>query len=168
MAGIAAGSNSTMYVWLGVALLGVGSVVAVRTIDTQRQTPPLLTATTTDMSAHCVQFIALARAAYGESWRVRLDPRDPVCAEQIRQEWASGWVPRETIDESEGLSTPITVVPVAVASPAPSSGATQRAGTYCLNVISLAKAKFGPDWSGTITPEESAACQEQIHKALGQ
>jgi hypothetical protein len=37
--------------------------------------------------AHCDQFIALAKTAYGENWKVRLDPRDTTCDQEVKGEW---------------------------------------------------------------------------------
>jgi uncharacterized protein (DUF433 family) len=51
------------------------------------------------------------------------------------------------------------IVPISPPPALPSEAPVQaRAEIYCLNVISLAKAKYGTDWASKIDPAERAAC----------
>jgi hypothetical protein len=109
---------------------------------------------------HCVEFIALAKATYGVQWKSRLDPSDTTCASEIQQAWEQQRISRDAAIEAERISQstpPATTqpsTPPALTSQAPPA----RAETYCLNVISLAKAKYGADWTSKIDPAERAAC----------
>jgi hypothetical protein len=40
--------------------------------------------------------------------------------------------------------------------------ATARTETYCLNIISFAKTKYGDGWLAKLTPDEAAACRARI------
>jgi hypothetical protein len=107
--------------------------------------------------SHCAQFIAIAKAAYGNDWKVRLDPRDTTCESEIRDEWERQWLPREVNVET---LTPIpTLQPVA---PPETSAQAPAPATYCLNVISLAKARYGADWRAKLDPAEAQACGGEI------
>ncbi len=100
--------------------------------------------------AHCDQFIALAKTAYGENWKVRLDPRDATCDQEVKGEWERQKLTRYT-PPPEPLFAPAAAVPVkAVATPArPSAPATR-----CLNVVSLAQAKYGAEWRARLAVED--------------
>lgn len=82
-------AGSTFRWWFVIiAIGGVGSFLAVRLVDAR---PAVHTNASMEKSdavgVHCAQFMALARAQFGTDWRVRLDPSDPLCAEQIQREW---------------------------------------------------------------------------------
>ncbi len=116
-------------------------------------------------SSHCTQFIALAKARFGTDWHARLDPRDTTCAQQVQQEWQSDWNPRPFVPPAQS-TLPIVApetLPVANA-PSPTDARIRNPETYCLNVISLAQARYGPDWSHKVTPDETSNCGEQIHR----
>jgi hypothetical protein len=59
-----------------------------------------------------------------------------------------------------------TVTPVAppapVFVPVEPQPAVARTETYCLNIISFAKTKYGADWRSKLTPDEAAACRSRI------
>jgi hypothetical protein len=98
--------------------------------------------------AHCQQFIALAKMAHGENWRVRLDPRDTTCDQEVKAEWERQRLTRY-VPPPEPLFAP---APVEVAKPQevrPSAPATR-----CLNVVSLAQARYGAEWRDRLAAED--------------
>ena len=101
--------------------------------------------------AHCDQFIALAKTAYGENWKVRLDPRDTTCDQDVKVEWERQKLTRY-VPPPEPLFAPAQVQ---VAKPQdavrPSAPATR-----CLNVLSLAQAKYGAEWRAKLAVEDPA------------
>jgi hypothetical protein len=110
---------------------------------------------------HCAEFIALAKTTYGVQWKSRLDPSDTTCANEIQQAWEQQRISRDAeteraleMSKSSTLATTQPAPPPPLASQAPPS----RAETYCLNVISLAKAKYGDDWASKIDSADQAAC----------
>ena len=110
---------------------------------------------------HCTEFIALAKARYGAEWKARLDPRDTTCVSEVQQEWERQSIPRPqpmdpTPSNASQQALPVADDPSALASSSP------RAETFCLNVISLAKAKYGADWRAKIDPADGKACDAQI------
>jgi hypothetical protein len=109
---------------------------------------------------HCAEFIELAKLAYGTTWKARLDPSDTTCANEIQQAWEQQRISRDA--EAEALraqqSEPPAIAPPAPPPTVPLEARPARAETYCLNVISLAKAKYGPDWMSKLDPAERAAC----------
>lgn len=109
--------------------------------------------------AHCAEFIALAKTAYGADWKSRLDPSDTTCASEIQQAWEQQRIPRDVEAENELMSqsTPTATPPSPPALPS-QAPPQARAETYCLNVISLAKARYGADWASKLDPAERAAC----------
>jgi len=149
-----------------IALLGAVTFLAARAIGVARQQPIAATSTEEAVAAHCAEFIALAKTKYGADWKFRLDPRDTICAQQTQQEWELQSRTRQVTVEP---LPPPTTIPSVVA-PLPVDDAAARARhpeTYCLNVISLAKAKFGSDWNSRVAPDEAAGCATEIQKALG-
>lgn len=104
---------------------------------------------------HCAEFIALAKATYGPDWKSRLDPSDTTCAGEIQQAWEQQRISREAEWMSQPAQTAVTQPPPAQPSQTP---ANARAETYCLNIISLAKAKYGADWASKLDPAERADC----------
>ena len=110
---------------------------------------------------HCAEFIALAKAKYGTAWKARLDPRDTTCLTEVQEEWERQSIPRpQPVDPTRSTASqqalPIIDDPSTLASSSP------RAETFCLNVISLAKAKYGADWRAKIDPADGKACDGQI------
>ncbi|MDZ4868208.1 MAG: hypothetical protein SGI91_12885 [Alphaproteobacteria bacterium] len=108
---------------------------------------------------HCAEFIELAKANYGEVWKSRLDPSDTTCAAEIQQAWEQQRISRKAAADLAAQSAAPETTPAPLAPP-PSAEATTRARaeTYCLNVISLAKAKHGADWISSLDPAERDAC----------
>lgn len=109
--------------------------------------------------SHCDAFIALAKAKYGEQWKFRLDPRDKTCGPQVQQEWERQRIPRE-VPAPEAIATASDLAPKAIAAPR-----SARSDTYCLNVISLAKVKFGADWAAKMNAAERISCAGDIEAA---
>lgn len=122
-----------------------------------------------EVATHCNQFIALAQAKYADDWKFRLDPRDTVCAPQIQTEWerqSAERKPREpeasrpTFVENRTAAVPVSEVPI--------DGNAARARnpeTYCLNMMSLARTKYGDEWKGRLKPEEIAGCEDAVTRA---
>jgi hypothetical protein len=139
-----------VWVTAGVAVLVLVYLIAGRIESTVTRWPPTIHEAVAPM--HCNQFIALAKAAYGDNWRVRLDPRDTTCAIEVRDEWERQHLPRDQALPAFVTTPTVTAAPPVepVAAPAPA--------TYCLNVISLAKAKYGEVWRSKLTPEEAQSC----------
>lgn len=120
---------------------------------------------------HCAEFIALARSTFGNDWRYRLDPRDTTCAREVQEEW----------DRQSGLPrqprAPEPLPPSIFASPTRPPAIQDTvdtettlpplAETQCLNVISLARAKYGPEWANQVAPADAARCAGPIQKSLG-
>jgi hypothetical protein len=109
--------------------------------------------------SHCDEFIALAKAKYGADWKYRLDPRDKTCGAQVQQEWERHWTPREVLPP-QPLLTASDLAPPPIALPE-----VRRSDTYCLNVISLAKAKHGADWAAMMDASERNSCAGDIAAA---
>lgn len=108
---------------------------------------------------HCAEFIALAKTTYGADWKSRLDPADTTCASEVQQAWEQQRISRdaEAKRTSQPAQTAITQPPPPPAQPS-QTPAHARAETYCLNVISLAKAKYGADWASRLDPAERSDC----------
>jgi hypothetical protein len=98
--------------------------------------------------AHCDQFIALAKTAYGENWKVRLDPRDTTCDQEVKTEWERQRLTRYT-PPPEPLFAPAVVAAAKPQEVRPSAPATR-----CLNVVSLARAKYGAEWRERLAVED--------------
>jgi hypothetical protein len=109
--------------------------------------------------SHCDAFIALAKANYGAQWKFRLDPRDKTCGSQVQQASESQWIPRE-VPAPEPIATASDLAPQAIGEPR-----SARSDTYCLNVISLAKVKFGADWAAKMDAAERNSCTGDIGAA---
>ena len=151
-----------------VAILGALFFLVARVIGTGRVPRRPTTPQEAVSASHCSQFIALAEAKYGLDWKAKLDPRDTTCAQQIHQEWVRQQSPREI--PSEPALQP-TMMPSEQPSPLPMDAAlaadvarARNPETYCLNVISLAKVKYGSDWRGKVAPAEAASCEAQIEQ----
>ena len=100
--------------------------------------------------AHCDQFIAPAKTAYGENWKVRLDPRDSTCDQEVKGEWERQRLTRY-------VPPPASLVPPAPVAPVKAVDATVRPSapaTRCLNVVSLAQAKYGAEWRARLATED--------------
>jgi hypothetical protein len=98
--------------------------------------------------AHCEQFIALAKMAHGEMWKVRLDPRDTTCDHEVKAEWERQRLTRY-VPPPEPLFAP---APVEVAKPQEERRPVRA--TRCLNVVSLAQAKYGAEWREKLAVED--------------
>ena len=138
---------------LVAALVGLGLVylIAERVFATVVRWPATIQEAVAP--AHCQQFIDLAKTAYGETWRVRLDPRDTTCDQEVKSEWERQKLTRYT-PPVEPLVAPAPQVTVA----APTAGTAVSASTpatFCLNVVSLAKAKYGEEWRTKLAGEEA-------------
>src|SRR5258708_6305621 len=158
--------------WAGlVAAAGLALFVLVRLGEALRQpTGGPATAQSGVSQSHCAQFIALAKAKFGADWKVRLDPRDTTCAQQVQQEWQHDWNARLPVQPMP-QSTMTISAPVALpadAGPSPSDARLRNPETYCLNVISLARTRYGPDWAHRVTPDEAANCGAEIQKSASQ
>ena len=147
-----------------IAVFGAVFLLSVLMIGTGRRLPNhMATSQEAVSTSHCTEFISLAKAKYGSDWKLRLDPRDTTCAQQIQQEWQSQWNPRELPPEPVMPAMPISEPSApSDAGPAPDLARRLNPDTYCLNVISLAKAKYGPDWTQRVSPTEAANCGAQI------
>jgi hypothetical protein len=158
--------------WAGLAAAaGLALFAAARLGQAIRQ--PASGPTITQYGAsqsHCAQFIALAKAKFGADWKFRLDPRDTTCAQQVQQEWQHEWnarLPVEPMPQSTmTVSTP--VAPPVDAAPSPTDARLRNPETYCLNVISLARTRYGPDWAHRVTPDEAANCGTEIQRSASQ
>ena len=102
-------------------------------------------------ASHCIQFIALAKTAYGENWRVRLDPRDTTCDQEVKAEWEHQQLTRYVPPPAQ-LWAPAPAAP-AVARPQTAASAQSE---HCLNVVSLAKTKYGADWRTKLEGADTA------------
>ena len=120
-------------------------------------------------AVQCSQFVELARAKFGPEWKRRLDPRDTACSKQIQEAWERQWNPREAPPEPVFQRTMIAnASPPAVIAPWPEAGHARDPDTYCLNIISLAKSKYGPDWTRKIEPAAAASCGVQAQTGTSQ
>jgi hypothetical protein len=99
--------------------------------------------------AHCEQFIALAKTAYGENWKVRLDPRDTTCDHEVKTEWERQRLTRY-VPPPEPLFAPATVDVVVK----PQEARPSAPATRCLNVVSLAQAKYGAEWRAKLSIDD--------------
>ena len=115
-------------------------------------------------SSHCAQFIELAKARFGADWHARLDPRDSTCAQQVQQQWQSDWNPRPSLPSPQSTLPIVAPETLPIDSPSPADARIRNPETYCLNVIALAQARYGPDWSRKVTPGEASNCEAQIHR----
>jgi len=166
----AAGPRPTVLRWVGLALAaGLALLLAVRMSETTGQPNGPTTAKYGISQSHCAQFIALAKAKYGSDWKYRLDPRDTTCAVQIQHEWEHQWNPRLPAEPLQQPTTAIgaPIAPPLDASPLPVDAHLPNPETYCLNVISLAQARYGVDWVRKVAPTEAESCSAQIQKAAG-
>jgi hypothetical protein len=158
--------------WIAFAALAavVIFVLGSRLHDALRQGPAAGSIEASGVSpAHCAQFIELAKATFGPDWRHRLDPRDTTCANAIQEQWQSERYARPPIQPEMPPTMPI--LPTTTGSPSTPAVTDSRIRspeTYCLNVISLARSKYGPDWASQISPEEAARCAEAIRSVGGQ
>ena len=140
-----------LWVTAGFGALVLVYLIAARIEATVTRWPPTIREGVA--ASHCTQFIALAKAAYGDDWKVRLDPRDTTCAQEIRDEWERHFLPRTAPNYEPAYTVaplPPAVAPVQTYVPAPA--------TRCLNVISLAKARYGAAWQTKLSPEEARDC----------
>ena len=156
--------------WGGLAILvAAGLILVSRLTEAVRQPSYSASAAQGGISnVHCAQFIAVAKAAYGPDWKVRLDPRDTTCAQEVQQQWQNEWNARQPMQPLPPGTMTINAptAPIAEQAPTTMDSRIRNPETYCLNVISLARTRYGADWASRVTPEEAANCGEQI-RALG-
>ncbi|MEQ1753196.1 MAG: hypothetical protein ABL973_03595 [Micropepsaceae bacterium] len=178
MAGTATGTQNArsksrfVAQWMVVTTtIAISYVAVTRIIDAGRRiVMPVRAATANEVNAHCAEFILLAQAKYADDWKFRLDPRDIVCAGQVQAEWerqSAAKKPRapETSSRPTFVDNGITTVPV---SDVPVDGDAARARnpeTYCLNMMSLARTKYGPEWKSKVAASEAAGCETAISAA---
>ena len=136
-------------VWAGVGVLAlfVLYLIADRFVAVVTRWPA--TVVEAVAPAHCDQFIALAKTAYGENWKVRLDPRDTTCDQDVKTEWERQKLTR-FVPPPEPLFAPVVVQ---AAKPQDAVRASAPA-TRCLNVLSLAQAKYGAEWRARLAVED--------------
>lgn len=156
--------------WAGLAVLvGIALLLVARVSDfVIRQFPNNATTVQNGVwPAHCTQFIVLAKAKFGPDWKYRLDPRDMTCAQQIQQEWEHQWNARQDPSQLQQPTMPISapVAPPTYSAPSPADARLRNPETYCLNVISLARARYGADWAQKVGPAEAANCGAEIQKS---
>jgi hypothetical protein len=108
--------------------------------------------------AHCEQFIALAKTAYGEEWKVRLDPRDTTCDQEVKSEWERQRLTRY-VPPPEPLFAP---APVEVAKPQEERRPVRA--TRCLNVVSLAQSKYGAEWREKLAVDDPECASGGVKK----
>jgi len=119
--------------------------------------------------AHCVQFIELAKAKFGADWKYRLDPRDKTCANSIQEQWQHEWNARLPIQPSLPPTAPFSSPETQPDSEAAQSEVhIASPETYCLNVISLARSRYGADWASKVSPDEVARCGDAIRQSASQ
>jgi len=162
--------RGAMLRWLSLAaLLGIGVILATR-LDLGRPSvranevshPVSIT------EAHCAQFIAIAKAAYGANWKYRLDPRDTTCAAEVQAQWQHEWTERQptTPLPSGTMSVNQPTTPIEEPSTEATDAGVRSPETYCLNVISLARSRYGADWAARVTPEDMARCGDAVRAAM--
>ena len=151
--------------WMVVlAVLGVGYFAASRVIDVGRRVLSGPVTTDEAVLAHCAQFLALAKSRYGDDWKFRLDPRDTVCADQVQLEWEAQILTRA---QPAAPDAQPTFVERATESPPPgdtvtsvSASRARNPETYCLNLMSLSRTKYGEQWRTQVPAAEAAGCEE--------
>ncbi len=136
-------------VWAGVGIMSLFALylIADRFVAVVTRWPA--TVVEAVAPAHCDQFIALAKTAYGENWKVRLDPRDTTCDQDVKNEWERQKLTRY-VPPPEPLIAPAATQ---VAKPLDTLRASAPA-TRCLNVLSLAQAKYGAEWRAKLAVED--------------
>lgn len=165
---------------LGFAIIAAATVFAWQTSGTRSRDTAAVSPQQQATSAHCEQFVTLAKDKFGENWKPHIDTRDPVCANAIEQAWARQEAERATAAAPQPVTPPpvtpsfidpptsttlletaapteAAATPVEHAAPAKSES-RGRPDTYCLNVLWLARSKFGDDWKAHLTPREATKC----------
>ncbi len=154
-----------------VALL-IAYFVVGRVVDAGRRALSRPTVASDAVLAHCAQFVVLAKSRYGDDWKFRLDPRDTICAAQVQHEWELQSARRTAPVEPEVQSTyterATDFPPPADEGPSISEARARNPETYCLNVMSLARTKYGAAWWTQVSSAEAAGCEAQIARAAGQ
>lgn len=122
---------------------------------------------TNAIAMHCDRFIEIARAHYGSNWKYRLDPADGLCGPQVQQAWEQQWGK----PGAPGSDTPPVIKSVSDDIPAPAEApvaevapVASKPDTSCLNIISLAKTKFGAEWRSNIDAGVQAECAGEISR----
>jgi hypothetical protein len=162
--------QARLVVLAGMVLVGVVYLVA--SVFPGR-VPYLRSEGSVDASAnavamHCERFIEIARAHYGSNWKYRLDPADGLCAQQVQQEWERQW----GVPGAPGAEAPPPIKSVSDdIAPPPSAPAAETIvpassppATSCLNIISLAKTRYGTEWRTNIDAGIQAQCAGEISR----
>lgn len=120
------------------------------------------------ISMHCDRFIEIAKAHYGANWKYRLDPADGLCGPQVQHAWEQQWgtpgapgsvAPPAIKSVSDDIAPPPAAPAVETIVPAVS-----KPETSCLNIISLAKTKYGREWRTNIDAGIQAECAGEISR----
>ena len=163
--------RSKVVLGTGVAVIaGVDLVIAARIGDADHPSSTPIAAQYAVSPSHCTQFIALAEAKFGADWKYRLDPRDTTCAAQVQQEWEHQWHARNPVEPVQQPTMTISapIMPPADDAPPPANARLLNPETYCLNVISLARTRYGSVWANKVSPAEAANCGDQIRHTASQ
>jgi hypothetical protein len=160
--------------WVGLAILiGIGLILVSRLSDALLRQPAYTSSETAQAGiapGHCAHFITVAKVAYGVDWKYRLDPRDTTCAAEVKQQWQYEWNARQPMQPLPSATMTINQPSQPVVDPGPAASDYSRIRnpeTYCLNVISLARSRYGSDWANRVTPEEAANCGNAIRVSAG-
>ncbi len=147
-----------------IAVLGVGYFAANRIIDTGRRVLNGPVTSDDSVLAHCTQFVALAKSRYGDDWKFRLDPRDTVCTNQVQLEWEAQILTRAqpvALDARPSfIERAAENPPPADTAPSISASRARNPETYCLNLMSLSRTKYGAQWRTQIPAVEATGCEE--------
>ena len=155
-----------------IAVLGIGYFAASRVIDAGRRVLSGPVTSDEAVLAHCAQFVALAKSRYGDDWKFLLDPRDTVCASQVQQEWEAQILTRAQPAAPDTQPTFVTraaeVPPHEDTAPSLSASRARNPETYCLNLMSLSRTKYGAQWRTQVSAAEASGCEELFAKTAGQ
>lgn len=155
-----------------IAVLGIGYFAASRVIDAGNRVLSGPATSDEAVLAHCAQFVALAKSRYGDDWKFRLDPRDTVCANKVQQEWEAQILTRAQpaapdtqpnfVERATEIQTREDTAPSINASRA------RNPETYCLNLMSLSRTKYGEHWRTQVSAVEAAGCEEVFAKTAAE
>ena len=159
-------TRARLFRWTALAaIIGAGLILVSRVTEAIRQPSYSTSSTQSGVSTtHCQHYIEVAKAAYGPDWKYRLDPRDTTCAQQVQEQWQHEWNARQPVQPlpSGTMIIAAPTAPIVDATPSTIDSRIRNPETYCLNVISLARTRYGADWASKVTPEEAANCGDQI------
>lgn len=162
--------QARLAILVGMVLVGVAYLVAsvIPWRVSYLRSEGTVDTSTNAIAMHCDRFVEIARAHYGSNWKYRLDPADSLCAAQVQSEWERQWgVPGAPGSEAP---PPIKSVSDEIAPPASAPvaeavvPAASKPETSCLNIISLAKTKYGAAWRSNLDAGLMAACAGEISR----